>query len=139
MFWKKTSSRKGFLLTLRALHVIGAQRTFVEQVNLIFNRIYKMHLCHVGRLYSGGTWVAQAVKRLTFDFSSGLDLRVVSSSPTLGSMLGMEPTLQKQNKNPPPNIECLYSESSISKEALILPRCFCPVPQELGQHNPCSW
>ena len=38
----------------------------------------------------GGTWVAQSVKHLTLDLSSGLDLRVVSSSP----MLGMKPTLK---------------------------------------------
>jgi len=43
-----------------------------------------------------GTWEAQSVKRLTLDLNSGLDLRVVSSSPTLGSTLGMEPTLKKK-------------------------------------------
>lgn len=32
-----------------------------------------------------GPWVAQLVKPLTLDFSSGLDLRVMSSSPMLGS------------------------------------------------------
>jgi len=37
-------------------------------------------------------WVAQTVKCLTLDLSSGLDLRVLSSSPALGSMLGMEST-----------------------------------------------
>ena len=37
-------------------------------------------------------WVAQGVQRLTLDLSSGLDLRVVSSSPALCSTLGMEPT-----------------------------------------------
>ena len=41
---------------------------------------------------NGGAWVAQSVKHRTLDLSSGLALRVVSSSPTLGSMLGMEPT-----------------------------------------------
>ena len=40
----------------------------------------------------GVAWVAQSVKRQTLDLSSGLDFRVVSSSPTLGSMLGAEPT-----------------------------------------------
>ena len=35
--------------------------------------------------------MAQSVKYLTFDFGSGHDLRVVSSSPVLGSMLGVEP------------------------------------------------
>ena len=39
-----------------------------------------------------GTWVAQWVKHLTLDLSSGLDLRVVSSSPMLGSTLGVKPT-----------------------------------------------
>ena len=39
--------------------------------------------------------MAQSVKCLTLDFSSGLDLRVMSSSPALGSMLGMEPTFKK--------------------------------------------
>ena len=36
--------------------------------------------------------VAQSVKHLTLDFNSGHDLRVLKSSPALGSMLGMEPT-----------------------------------------------
>ena len=35
-------------------------------------------------------WVAQLVKRLTLGFSSGHDLRVVRSSPTLGSALSGE-------------------------------------------------
>ena len=38
--------------------------------------------------------MAQSVEHLTLDFSPGLDLRVVSSSPVLGSKLGMEPTLK---------------------------------------------
>ena len=37
-----------------------------------------------------GSWVAQLVKHLTPDFGSGHDLRVVSSSPASGSLLGME-------------------------------------------------
>ena len=36
-----------------------------------------------------GTWVAHSVKHLTLDLSSGLDLRVVRSSPVLDS--SMEP------------------------------------------------
>ena len=32
-----------------------------------------------------GTWVAQFIKHLMLGLSSGLDLRVMSSSPTLGS------------------------------------------------------
>ena len=38
--------------------------------------------------WSGGIMV----KRLTLDLSSGLDLRVMSSGPSLGSLLGVEPT-----------------------------------------------
>ena len=34
-----------------------------------------------------GTWVAQSVKRPAFDFGSGHDLRVVRSTPMLGSVL----------------------------------------------------
>ena len=34
----------------------------------------------------------QSVECLTFDLSSDLDLRVVSSSPVLGSMMGVKPT-----------------------------------------------
>ena len=36
--------------------------------------------------------MAQSVKCLILDLSSGLDIRVVTSSPTLDSMLVMEPT-----------------------------------------------
>jgi len=46
--------------------------------------------------FSRGAWVAQSVKHLTLDLSSGPEHRVVSSSPTLGSTLGMEPTLKKK-------------------------------------------
>ena len=38
-----------------------------------------------------GIRVAQSVKNLTLDFSSGHDLRVVRWSPMSGSALGMEP------------------------------------------------
>ena len=38
-----------------------------------------------------GIWVAQSLKHLTLDFGSSYDLRVIRSSPALGSALGMEP------------------------------------------------
>ena len=38
--------------------------------------------------------MAQSVKRPTLNLSSGLDLRVVSSSPMLGSVLGVKLTLK---------------------------------------------
>ena len=40
--------------------------------------------------------MAQSVKRLTLDLSSSLELRVVSSSPTLGSALGVKATLKQK-------------------------------------------
>ena len=40
----------------------------------------------------GGAWVAQLVKSPILDLSSGLDLRVGSSSPVLVYALGMKPT-----------------------------------------------
>ena len=43
-------------------------------------------------MHSSGSWVTQSVECLALNLSSGLDLRVVSSSPILGSMLDMEPT-----------------------------------------------
>ena len=48
-----------------------------------------------------GTWVFSRLS-IQLDLSSGLDLRVVSSSPVLGSVLGstlgMEPTSIKKKK-----------------------------------------
>ena len=38
--------------------------------------------------------MAQLVKHLTLDFSSGLDLRVMNSSPMVSSMLDVEPLLK---------------------------------------------
>ena len=38
--------------------------------------------------------MAQLVKRLTVDLSSGPDLRVMSSSPMLDSLLDVRPTLK---------------------------------------------
>lgn len=42
-----------------------------------------------------GIWVAQSVGHLTHDLGSGFDLRIVSSSPMMGFMLGREPILHK--------------------------------------------
>ena len=38
-----------------------------------------------------GTWVAQSVECPTLNFGSGHDLRVLTSNPRLGSMLGVGP------------------------------------------------
>jgi len=42
--------------------------------------------------------MAQLVICPTLDLSSGLDLRVVSSRPTLGSMLAVEPVEKKKKR-----------------------------------------
>ena len=42
--------------------------------------------------------MAQSVKHPTLDLSSGLDLRVVRSSPTLDLVLAMEHTLRNWKK-----------------------------------------
>ena len=42
--------------------------------------------------------MAQSVECPAFDLSSGLDLRVVSSSPALDSTLGVEPTLGRKRE-----------------------------------------
>ena len=47
--------------------------------------------------YIQGTWAAQSVKRPTLDFSSGLDLRVVSSSPVCWDPCWAQSLLQKSN------------------------------------------
>lgn len=46
-----------------------------------------------------GAWVAQSGKCLTPDSGSGLALRVLSLDPKLGSILGVEPTLNNSNNN----------------------------------------
>ena len=40
----------------------------------------------------GDAWVAKLVKGPTLDLSLGLDLKVMSLSPALGSMLSVKPT-----------------------------------------------
>ena len=52
----------------------------------------EMQLLDIKAVISLGTWGAQSVKSPTLDLSSGLDLRVTSSSPMLGFHTGCEPT-----------------------------------------------
>ena len=53
------------------------------------------------KTFGEGRLVAQSVKHLTLDLSSGLDLRARSLSPVLGSTPGVDPTLKnKQTKKP---------------------------------------
>lgn len=43
-----------------------------------------------------GGWVVQSVRHVTLSLSLDIDLRVMSSSVTLGPMLGMEPAFKKK-------------------------------------------
>ena len=57
------------------------------------------HLCRfLNVVNSWSTWVAQSVEPLSLDLSSGLDLRIMSSSPMLASALDMEPTFKNCKK-----------------------------------------
>lgn len=53
-------------------------------------------MCLVKKFQLWGACMAQSVEQVTLGLSSGLDLEVVSSSPLLGSALGMKPTLKKK-------------------------------------------
>ena len=77
------SSRKSWLIFVVVVLVF-------ENMFLTFIH-FKSKICSI-KSSSRGAWVAQLVKCPTLDLSSGLDLRVMSSSPVLGSALGMEPT-----------------------------------------------
>lgn len=37
-----------------------------------------------------GTWVTHSVKQQSLDLNSSLDIRIMSSPPALGSVLGVE-------------------------------------------------
>ena len=56
-----------------------------------FHNLSALHFPYVKKKMAG-TWMAQLVEHLTLDLSSGPDLRVMSLSPTLGSVLGVKPT-----------------------------------------------
>ena len=59
-----------------------------SKVNVMLRPWYEWHQVIRGQ----GTWVAQWIEHPTLDLSSGLDFKVMSSRPTLGSTLGLEPT-----------------------------------------------
>lgn len=51
---------------------------------------HTMQLTHLKCTLQGCLGVAQSVKRLSVSFGSGCDLRILRSSPVLGSELSME-------------------------------------------------
>ena len=71
-----------------------------------------------------GAWVAQSVKHLTLDLSSGHDLRVVRSSPGLGSVLSMEPAYDSLPLSAP--LPLMHALSlSLKKESVCVCVCVC--------------
>ena len=50
-------------------------------------------------IHMRGIRVAQSVRHQILDLGSGLDFMVMSSSPVLGSRLGVEPTWKKKKMN----------------------------------------
>ena len=52
--------------------------------------------------HAGGAWAALSVKHPTLELGSGHDLRVLGSSPTLGSTFSMEPAWDSPHPLPLP-------------------------------------
>jgi len=81
--------------------------------------------------WMGGAKVAQLVKHPTLDLSSGCDLRVVSSSPPLGSTLGVESLLKKKTKaGMDASREPLLGWSLFITDRIM---CVCRNPNESGK------
>ena len=72
----------------------GLFNSFAHQKALMRCNSHNIQLIYL-KCISWDTLVAQSVKHPTLDLSSGLDLRIMGSSPTLGSTLGMELTENK--------------------------------------------
>jgi len=74
----------------------NSMRKWTLQKNLFSYLVFSLILVNVTQIYNvcWGPWVAQSGEHLTLGLGSGLDLRVVGSSPALGSTLGMETTLK---------------------------------------------
>ena len=61
------------------------------KTTLIRNPRHQNLLLHLRNFLFRGALVPQSAKPPTLDFHSGCDLKVVRSSPALGSVMGMEP------------------------------------------------
>uniref|UniRef100_A0A667G4E3 Signal peptidase complex catalytic subunit SEC11 n=1 Tax=Lynx canadensis TaxID=61383 RepID=A0A667G4E3_LYNCA len=80
--------------------VVGRARGFVPYIGIVtilMNdypkfKVRAYTVCFIKNGIFWGSWVAQLVERLTPDFGSAHDPRVVGSSPALGSVLSIEPT-----------------------------------------------
>lgn len=70
----------------------GIIRVFIESnYRVLLQRQAEYH-SNIGNKLHRTNWLAQMVKHSTLELSSGLDLKVVNSSPTLGSAQGAKPT-----------------------------------------------
>ena len=72
--------------------ILHLKTIFAYFAKIIFQIAILITQHHGLNTSNGGSWVAQLIKASTLDLSSGLDLRVVSSSPVLEFILGMAPT-----------------------------------------------
>ena len=70
--------------------------TVMRVIGTYFYSIHIIQQCN--KTNKSRAWVAQLVKHPTLGLSSDLDLRVVSLSPTLDSVLGVKPTYKKQKR-----------------------------------------
>ena len=68
-------------------------------VTMVAQRLAASVWTHVDNNYqTRGTWVAQSVKHLTLDLSSGLDLRVCELKPHVGLHAGLGAILKQKQK-----------------------------------------
>ena len=86
---KVVNSRKDVRVVQLNTHLSGSRHLLFLYLCACISFIYLLvdHL----KVHGRGARVAQSVKCLTLRLSSGLNLRVMSSSPVLGSMLGSVP------------------------------------------------
>ena len=87
------------------------QASWTQDAGKVGNRIKSW----LKKIWHRAAWVAQSPKHLILDFGSGHDLRVVRSSLTSGSMLGVESALDSLSPSPsiplppPPQKNVVYA------------------------------
>ena len=74
------------------------ERKRVTDIGRVRSRLHAGPQADLSQRQTLNCRATQVSQHLTLDLSSGLDFRVVSSSPMLGSTLGMEPTLKKKKR-----------------------------------------
>ena len=79
--------RKERIISAKVTFLLGNGRCLQAASPVVIPEGWVQELETVSKSWFAGTWVAQLVGHLTFDFSSGPDLGVLRSSPVLSSML----------------------------------------------------